>query len=277
MFDHPFLVHAFVGGTAIAMACGLVGYFLVLRSQVFAADAISHVAFTGSVAALAFGIDARIGVVAAVLFVAVLLGAVGPRGGPDDVTIGSVFVWVLGLGVLFLSLFTARHATANSTAGVGALFGSIFGLDAGRTAIVAGVSAFVCAAMVWIARPLLFATVDEAVAARGVPVALLSYAFLVLVALTAAQATQAVGALLLLGLLAAPAGAAIQLTARPFRAFGLSAALAVAGVWGGLFISYRWGRVPPSFTILATVTAEFILALAVGRIPRHQRTRGAIT
>ena len=42
--------NAFLAGTAIAAASGLVGYFVVLRSQVFSADALSHVAFTGALA-----------------------------------------------------------------------------------------------------------------------------------------------------------------------------------------------------------------------------------
>ena len=54
MFAHPFMQYAFLGGTAVALAAGLVGYFLVLRAQVFTADALSHVAFTGALAALAY-------------------------------------------------------------------------------------------------------------------------------------------------------------------------------------------------------------------------------
>ena len=50
LFDHPFMVSALLAGTGIALACGLVGYFLVLRAQVFTGDALSHVAFTGALA-----------------------------------------------------------------------------------------------------------------------------------------------------------------------------------------------------------------------------------
>ena len=64
MFAHPFMQYAFFAGTAVALAAGLVGYFLVLRAQVFTADALSHVAFTGALAALAAGLDARIGLFA---------------------------------------------------------------------------------------------------------------------------------------------------------------------------------------------------------------------
>ena len=66
------------------------------------------------------------------------------------------------------------------------------------------------------ARPLLLTTLDaELAAARGVPVRLLGVGFLLALAVVTAESTQAVGALLLLGLLAAPAGAAHRLTANP--------------------------------------------------------------
>ena len=91
---HPFVRHALIAGTAVAVCAGLVGWFLVLRSQVFSADALSHVAFTGALAALAFGLDVRLGLFAATLGVALVLGLLGPRGRADDVVIGSVFAWV---------------------------------------------------------------------------------------------------------------------------------------------------------------------------------------
>jgi zinc/manganese transport system permease protein len=115
--------------------------------------------------------------------------------------------------------------------------------------------------MAAIARPLLFSSLDETVAAaRGVPVRLLGYGFLALVGTTAAEATQVVGALLILGLLAAPAGAASRLTTRPLRALWLSAAIAVGSVWIGLTASYALPTMPPSFAILAVATGVYALA-----------------
>ncbi|MDX6430842.1 MAG: zinc/manganese transport system permease protein, partial [Streptosporangiaceae bacterium] len=106
VFAHPFMQHAFLAGTGIALSCGLVGYFLVLRAQVFTGDALSHVAFTGALAALAFGFDLRIGLFAATIGIAVMMGALGRRGRADDVVIGNVFAWILGLCVFFLTLYT---------------------------------------------------------------------------------------------------------------------------------------------------------------------------
>ncbi len=269
MFAHPFVRNAFVAGTAIAVAAGLVGYFVVLRGQVFTGDALSHVAVTGALAALAFGVDARAGLFASTIVVGMAMAGFARRGRADDVVIGSVFAWVLGLGVLFLSVYITSRSTGNGAAGVSVLFGSILGLSAGHARTAALVAAGVVVAVALIGRPLLFASVDDDVAAaRGVPVRALGIAFLALVGVVAAEATQAVGALLLLELLAAPAGAALRLTARPYIALSLSAGIAVAATWGGLTASYLLPRVPPSFAIVAVASAVYALTFLVPRVRR---------
>jgi zinc/manganese transport system permease protein len=264
IFSHPFMRDAFLAGTGIAATCGTVGYFVVLRAQVFTGDALSHVAFTGALAALAAGVDLRLGLFGATVAVAVGMGLLGPSARADDVVIGSVFAWMLGLGVLFLSIFTAGSSGTNGTAGVSVLFGSILGLSADQAQTAAVIGALVCLAIVLMARPLLFASVDESVAAAaGVPVRALGLGFLALVAVTAAETTQAVGALPLLGLLAAPAAAAQQLTDRPFRALTLSTAFAVGATWIGLVVSYAFPQVPPSSAIVAVATSTYGVSLGV--------------
>jgi zinc/manganese transport system permease protein len=234
---------------------------------VFSGDALSHVAFTGALAALAFGIDLRAGLYGACILFAVLMAALGSRATADDTVIGSVFAWVLGLGALFLSIFTTAQSGTGSVggnAGVNVLFGSILGLTSTQAVGDAIVGLVIVVAFIVIGRPLVFASLDQAVAgARGVPVRVLGYVFFVLLGLTAGVATQAVGALLLLGLLAAPAGAAQRLTARPFVALWLSAGIAVVSVWGGLTLSYLAPRVPPSFGIVAVATAAYLVAFVV--------------
>ncbi|MEV6113734.1 metal ABC transporter permease [Streptomyces sp. NPDC052109] len=276
--SHPFFLHAFLAGTAIAAACGLVGYFLVLRAQVFTGDALSHVAFTGAMAALAFGADLRLGLFAATIAMALLFGTLGRKARPDDVVIGSVFSWILGLGAFFITLYTTSRSTTNGTAGVSVLFGSVFGISAGSAVVAALVATAVGLLVVLIARPLMFATLDEAVAAaRGVPVRLLGYGFLALAGVSAGEATQAVGSLLLLGLLAAPAGAAIRLTDRPYRALALSAGLAVLEMWAGLFASYSVPKMPPSFAIMAAATAVYASTFLIRRPASDPPTAGTHT
>ena len=269
MFAHEFFRNAFLAGTFIALACGVVGYFVVLRAQVFAGDALSHVAFTGALAAAAAGLDVRIGLFAATVTIALVLAVIGERAGADDVATGIVLAWILGLGVFFLALFGSGSGGGNGLLGARTLFGSIFGLSGSGAVVAAIVAVGIVAATLMIARPLLFASLDRQVAAaRGVPVTTLGLAFLVLVGATAAEATEALGALLLLGLLAAPAGAAHRIAANPYLALALSAMLAVVSMWLGLILSYAVPTLPPSTAVIAIAAAIYLLAfLLTARLP----------
>ncbi|HEY1508006.1 MAG TPA: metal ABC transporter permease [Solirubrobacteraceae bacterium] len=262
MFAHEFMRNALVAGSFVGVACGLVGYFVVLRAQVFAGDALSHVAFTGALGAAVLGLNILAGLFIACVLGGILIGLLGDRARADDVVIGSLFAWTLGLGVLFLSIFTTKSSAGNGTAGVRVLFGSIFGLS--RTDVRTSVALATLASLLVfsIARPLLYASVDSAVAAaQGVPVRLLGLAFLAILGVVAAEASQAVGALLLLGLLAAPAGAAHRLTASPWRGLLLSSVLALGSVWFGLTLSYLFPTLPPSTMIIAVAVGAYALTL----------------
>jgi zinc/manganese transport system permease protein len=263
MFAHDFVRNAFLAGTFIALACGSVGWLVVLRAQVFAGDALSHVAFVGAIAAAAIGIDERVGLLAATIAVAVGIGALGRRGRADDVEIGIVFAWVLGIGALLLMVLSTSSAGGNGVAGVNTLFGSIYSLSASASRIAAAAGIAVAATVLFAFRPLLLATLDgELAALRGVPVRLLGIAFLVLVAIVTAESTPAIGALLLLGLISAPAGAAHRLTARPYQGLALSAVLAVLCTWAGLTLSYAVPALPPSTAIIGFAGAAYALASA---------------
>jgi zinc/manganese transport system permease protein len=263
-----FFVNALLAGSCIAVASGLIGYFVVVRAQVFAGDALSHVAFPGALAAAAAGLDLRVGLFAATLLVGLLLGllagrhATGARAG--DTTIGMVFVWVLGVGVLFLYLFNTGASGASGTIAARTLFGSIFSLTGAQAWLAALIAVAIVTALLAIARPLLFASIDAPSAlAHGVPVGVLGVAFLALVGLDAAEATQAVGALLLLGLLAAPAAAALRLTADPYRGMALSAAIALVSTWVGLALADIVGTVPPGSAVVLVAIAFYLLTIAL--------------
>jgi zinc/manganese transport system permease protein len=273
MFAYEFVRNAYLAGTFIAIACGLVGWFLVLRAQVFAGDALGHVAFTGAVAAVAIGIDARIGLFAGTLGLAAMIAGLGRRANADDVTIGTVFSWILGLGTFFVALAATQAAGGNAISTANTLFGGVFGLDRAGARLAAAIGAAAALGVLLIARPLLFATLDTEVArARGVPVRALGITFLLLLGLVVGEASQAVGALLILGLLAAPAGAAGQLTANPWLGLALSTAIALGSMWAGLALSYQIPSLPPS-TAVVLIAAGVFLAATITHI---MRKRGGI-
>jgi len=261
LFALDFMRNAFVAGTCIALAAGVVGYFLVLRNQVFTTDALGHVAFTGSLGALVVGIDLLVGLFGSCIAVALAIGTFGGRGRSRDVAIGTVFAWVLGLGVLFLSLYTSnRSGSGSGTVGISVLFGSITGLQPSQVVVGSIAGLLTAAITLLIARPLLFVSVDpEVAAARGVPSRTLTMLFLVLVAATVAESVQAVGALLVFALMVTPAAIAQNLSARPWLGIALSAAIAVAVLWAGLVLSF-YVSLPVSFFVTALAFAGYLIS-----------------
>jgi zinc/manganese transport system permease protein len=268
MFAHAFVRNAYLAGTFIALACGLVGWFVVLRGQVFAGDALSHVAFVGAIAAVVVGLDARVGLFALTLLVAAVLAGLGPRGRADDVVIGITFAWILGIGILLITVLATSTGAGNGIVTVSTLFGSIYALTGGGAALAAVIGVAVAVAVVLGARPLLLATLDVDLAhLRGLPVRLIGAGFLGLLALVTAESAQAVGTLLLIGLLAAPAGAAHRVTARPYLGLALAAAIAVGCMWAGLALGYAIPSLPPSSAVIGLAGAVYGVTLLVTRRP----------
>jgi zinc/manganese transport system permease protein len=267
MFAHAFVRNAYLAGTFIALACGCVGWFVVARGQLFAGDALSHVAFVGAIGAAVLGLDERVGLFALTLAVAGAMAALGRRGRADDAVIGTVFAWILGIGILLITLLSTSASGGAGISTANTLFGSIYSLSAGASTLSAVIALAVTAGLAICARPLLLSTLDSVqAAARGVPVKLLGAGILVAVAVVTAEGTQAVGALLVLGLLSAPAGAAHKLASSPYVGIVLSGLIAVAATWGGLALSYGIPSLPPSSAIIGLAAGAFgIAALTAGR------------
>jgi zinc/manganese transport system permease protein len=269
VFAHEFVRNAYLAGTFVALACGAIGWLVVLRAQVFAGDALSHVAFVGAVGAAVLGVDVRAGLFVLTIAVALWMAALGRRGEADDTVIGIVFAWILGIGALLITLLATSSHGGNGLAATNALFGSIYSLSAGASWLAAAIGLAVSVAVVLAFRPLLLATLDaELASVRGIRVRALGAAFLVALAIVTAESTQVVGALLLLGLIAAPAGAAYRLTTRPYRGLALSAALATAAVWGGLALSYAIPALPPSSAIIGLAAAAYAASALVTCVRR---------
>jgi zinc/manganese transport system permease protein len=267
ILSYDFMQNAVLAGTFTALAAGLVGYYVVLRNEVFTSDALGHVAFTGGLGALLAGLQLLLGVFGTTIAVAVGMGTLGGRARGRDVAIGTVFAWVLGVGVLFLSLYTSSGSgLGGGTAGVSILFGSILGLQQTQAAITAAAAIITTLALFAIARPLMFISVDpDVAAARGVPTVLVTVLFLILLGATVAVAVQAVGALLILGLMVTPAAIAQRLTSRPYMGMLLSGALAIAFVWVGLALAFYLAY-PASFFITALAFVAYLATVIFGRV-----------
>ncbi len=268
MLAVDFMRTSFLAGSLIAVSCGLVGYYVLLRHLTFASDALSHVGFAGAMAAAFLGLNPYVGLFGSSIIVGVGMGQLGRASARSrDVAIGTVLAWILGLGALFLGLYLSHPvANTNIAIGVGVLFGSIFGVDAQTALVISAVSAVTSIALLAIARPLLFASLDPEVArARGIPVRALDALFLALLAVTVAEAVPAVGALLVFALLVTPAASVRRVVTRPYAALFLSAALALVITWAGLTMAFYLSY-PVSFDISALGFVVYLVALAYRRV-----------
>ena len=250
-FQYAFMQHAYTAGAIVAIVAGVGGYFVVLRSLSFAGHALSHIGFAGATGAVALGVNPIYGLLVFTVGGAVGMGALGKRIYGRDVVIGIVLAWMLGLGVLFLSLYSGYATEAYAL-----LFGEILGISQTDVVVtlVAGIVTLAASAIMF--RPLLFASVDSDVAeARGIPVRLISILFMVVLAISVSEAVQVVGVLLIFALLVTPPAIAERLTALPGTAIALSILLALLFTWVGLFVSF-YLPYPVSFfiTTLAFVT-----------------------
>jgi zinc/manganese transport system permease protein len=238
LLHYHFMQNAYLAGTLVAITAGIMGYFMVLRSQSFAGHSLANVGFAGATGAVLFGISPVVG-----LFLAGLLAAVGIQTlnlaarerRQSDIAVGAVLTASLALGFLFIHLATAEYA-ANV---YNVLFGNVLGINDTDVSIISWSTLVLVGVFLLVARPLFFASLDpDVAAASGVPVRLLAFGYLVLLALTVAMAVQVVGVLLIFALLVTPAAIAQDVTTRPAVAAAVAVALALIFTWMGLAVGY---------------------------------------
>jgi zinc/manganese transport system permease protein len=255
MWQYDFMQHAFEAGTIVAIVAGIVGYFVVLRRSSFAAHALSHIGFTGAAGAVLFGFSPLFGLLAFTSGGGIAMATLGRKAASRDVQIGTVLAFMLGLGVLFISLYSGYATEAYSL-----LFGEILGISSTDVLITLVAGLVLLAAVTIIYRPLLFTSLDEDVAeAKGVPIFWIGVAFMLLIAVATSIAVQVVGVLLIFALMVTPAATAQRIVRRPAQGIALSVCIALFATWLGLFMSF-YLPYPVSFFITTITFAIYLFS-----------------
>lgn len=254
LFQYQFMDNAYTAGTMVAILAGAIGYFVVLRGSAFAAHALSHIGFAGATGAVVLALNPIYGLLAFTMGSGMAIGALGSRLRSRDVTIGIVLAWTLGLGVLFISLYTGYAQEAYAL-----LFGEILGISVQEVLVTGAVAAIAIVALVVMYRPLLYASVDQDLArAKGVPTVALGIVFMAVLALAVTDAVQVVGVLLIFALIVTPAAIAMRFTSRPGLAIAASVGLSLAFTWLGLAIAY-YSPHPVSFFITSLAFGTYVV------------------
>jgi zinc/manganese transport system permease protein len=274
LFDYPFMVNAFRAGTIVAVTAAVIGWFMVLRRQTFAGHSLALVGFPGAAGAILIGVSATYGFFAFSICAALVIAVFSQSGRRSEETavIGTVQALALAFGFLFMSL-----SHRNVTGAQALLFGSFIGITNDQVVQLLVGAIVVLAIVGFMARPLLFASIDpDVAAARGVPVRVLSVVFLLVLAVAAAEASQVTGSLLVFALLVLPAATAELLVTRPGLSLAISMAIALLVTWLGLAMSY-YNSYPIGFHITSLAFGAYLLAQAWRRLPRlvfFQRVAG---
>ena len=263
----PFMGNALAGGTIVALAAGLIGYFVIVRNTAFAAHALAHIGLPGATGAVLLGLPVAFGLGVFCVGGALVIGALGTRASDREVATGTVLALATGFGLFFNSLATKSSSTMTNV-----LFGNLLAISHEQLVIFAVLLVVLTVSVGVIYRPLLFSSVNSQVAeAKSVPVRLLSMLFMALLGLAVTMAVQAVGTLLLFALVVTPAATAIMLTPRPPAAMAISTGISVVSVWVGVAMSAMF-NLPPSFVIVTIACSTWLVVWTVERQVRPAST-----
>jgi len=204
-----------------------------MRGMAFTAHALPNVGFAGAAGAVVLGLEPVVGLLAFSISAAIVIGLLGKQLRERDIAVGIIMAFTLGLGVLFISLY---HGYAERVYSI--LYGNILGISQTDVLVTAVLSAVTINLFFIIFRPLLFSSLDPAVAeSRGIPVRSLTIAFLILVAITISMSVQVVGALLIFTLLIGPPATAMRIVQRPLWTIVIAVFLGVCYTWLGIFFA----------------------------------------
>lgn len=257
---YEFFARALAASAMVGLVCAVVGTYMVLRGLAFMGDALSHAAFPGVVAAYLIGAPFYIGATIAAVGTSLAIGWITRRGRlRGDTTIGVLFAGMFAFGVFLFSTIPNY---------VGDLFGFLFGEVLGISSAdlmaltILGLVVLAVVAVLW--KEFLYSTFDPLGAgASGLPVALLEYLFLGLIAMTIVISLQSVGIILVVAMLVTPAATAQLLTNRFSRLILVAAGIGIVAPLIGLYVSY-WTNTASAALIVLVETATFLAALLLG-------------
>jgi len=268
IWSHEFMRRALVGGALIGFTNGFLGTFIVLRRMSLMADALSHSMLPG----LALGLLVAGGLSASGLFLggitAAFLVALGAMlfartsRLKEDASLAILYTVAFSAGVVLLQFVPTPVDLKHW------LFGDILGIGDADLWIAYGVTLAVVPGLLLVLRPLVLTLFDPMVArSQGVKVDALHVLLVAASVLTMISSAQAVGVILMLGLLVTPAATLYLLTDKFSTMLWGGAALGTAGSVVGLVLSYRFEKIPSGAAIVLVLGVCFLAAWAFG--PRY--------
>lgn len=268
-FEPMFMQRALIGSLVAVVATSLVGTWVVLRGLSFLGDALAHGVIPGIALAVLWGFNPIIGAFVAALVMSGMVSVVSSRTVVrEDTAIGLLFVGMLSLGIVIVS-----KSQSFSTEVTALLFGDVLGVTVADIWNQSVVTMIVAVASVVLYRPLLALTFNRTKAATlGMRPNLAHTALLVMLALSIVASFQAIGTLLVFGLLVGPPATASLLARRVPLIALISIVLGSICVFAGLVVSFHHGTAG-SATIAGFSVLQFFVVLTAKEVVGARRTR----
>jgi len=261
-FESSFMQRALLGSVVAVVATSIVGTWVVLRGLAFLGDALAHGVIPGIALAVLWGFSPIIGAFAAALVMSGLVSVVSNRTAVrEDTAIGLLFVGMLSLGIVIVS-----RSRSFSTEVTSLLFGDVLGVTAGdiQTQVIATVAVAVISVVLY--RPFLALTFNRDKAQTlGMRPGLAQAAMLAMLALSIVASFQAIGTLLVFGLLVGPPATASLIVNRVPLITLVSIVLGTVSVVAGLVVSFHYGTAGGA-TIAGFSVLQFFVALAIREV-----------
>ena len=270
LFDYEFMRRAFLAGIAVAIACPLIGVFLVLRRLSLLADGLGHVTFAGLAAGFLLGIYPLFAALLAAVLGAVGIERLRARGRiAGDAAIAMFYTAGLALGVVLVSRAGGFNVNV-----LGYLFGSIGVVATPYLLAVFGLTAYVLFLIALYYKELLYLTFDEdAARAAGLPAMGVNTLLATLAAVTTVAAMRIVGLLLVSSLMILPALTAIRLASSFRLTLLLAVGTGLTATLLGLIASFYLDSAPGGTIVLTALSLFGLASLAERRRDGDARGR----
>lgn len=270
--QYEFMRNALMAGLLAAVACGIVGVYVVVKKIVFISGGIAHASFGGIGLGYFLGINPIIGALFFSLASGVAIGAITRRTRlAADTAIGILWALGMALGVMFIALTPGYAPDLMSY-----LFGSILTVPFSDILLMLVLVAVIIGIAVALYKEYLILSFDEEYGtAVGMPVGKLYFLLLAMIALTVVVLIQIVGMILVIALLTFPAAMARQFTHNMKTMMLLAVFLGFLFIIGGLWLSYVL-KLPSGATIVLLSGTILVVSLGLSRLRmRHRRIRRA--
>ncbi|ASD23668.1 ABC transporter permease [Cryobacterium sp. LW097] len=255
-----FMLRALLGGVLVAAICAVVGSWVVVRGMAFLGEAMAHGMLPGVALASLLGLPVIAGAAVSALVMSLGVGLITRRGRlSSDTSIGLLFVGMLALGVIIVS--HSRSFAVDLTA---ILFGDVLAIQAGDLAGLAIALAVTVVLAALFHRAFVALAFDPRLARTlGLRPRLAQLVLVGLVTLAVVASYGAVGSLLVVGLLLAPAVAAGHWLRRIRAIMLLATLLGAAAVVVGLLVSWHAGTAAGA--TIAAASVGLVAVSAAGR------------